>query len=383
MANKSLILGAGQAAGTFNNAQSGFNAGMAQSGPTEIAMMAMRDAMYKARQDEVELKNYVGSMETIDVSKVEESMRPEVNQFLIKNRNDYAAAAKKASELDASDPGYLEAVNKMNSIDAAFKNLSANMDGFKNKRDQYYEDDRNNSISQASNRESLDAMFKNSEYDIVINPTGGFSIGTGENYVDYSEFDKDGDYNYFLVNNEGFNNIMTLTNKAQNGAAKIEGGLEDNYRYQLNQMFNTMGREDMESMVYDTVISDVPLNMVRDEDGKSTNGWSDDLLLIENDSKLRKWLSENYLKSLKQVAAGSYAQKRAEANRKISDAARRSRKIAEAKQEVEESSTSNFDLSTPQGEAAAILYLQQKNQLAAGGGGEDVTEEVTLPVDPK
>ena len=370
MANKSLILGAGQAAGTFNNAQSGFNAGMAQSGPTEIAMMAMRDAMYKARQDEVELKNYVGSMETIDVSKVEESMRPEVNQFLIKNRNDYAAAAKKASELDASDPGYLEAVNKMNSIDAAFKNLSANMDGFKNKRDQYYEDDRNNSISQASNRESLDAMFKNSEYDIVINPTGGFSIGTGESYVDYSEFDKDGDYNYFLVNNEGFNNIMTLTNKAQNGAAKIEGGLEDNYRYQLNQMFNTMGREDMESMIYDTVISDTPLNKV------PGNGWDDDLLLMENDSKLRKWLSENYLKSLKQVAAGSYAQKRAEANRKISDAARRSRKIAEAKQKVNESSTSNFDLSTPEGEAAATAYLIKKNNDAAGGG----EEEVTLPL---
>ena len=363
MANKSLILGAGQAAGTFNNAQSGFNAGMAQSGPTEIAMMAMRDAMYKARQDEVELKNYVGSMETIDVSKVEESMRPEVNQFLIKNRNDYAAAAKKASELDASDPGYLEAVNKMNSIDAAFKNLSANMDGFKNKRDQYYEDDRNNSISQASNRESLDAMFKNSEYDIVINPTGGFSIGTGESYVDYSEFDKDGDYNYFLVNNEGFNNIMTLTNKAQNGAAKIEGGLEQNYQYQLNQMFNTMGREDMESMLYDTVISDTPLNLRPDFDPA--------LLDIENDQALRKWLSNTYLQSLKTVAKGSYDQKRAEANRKISDAARRSRKIAEAKQRVEESSTSNFDLSTPEGEAAATAYLIKKNN--------DAAEEVTLP----
>ena len=328
MANKSLILGAGQAAGTFNNAQSGFNAGMAQSGPTEIAMMAMRDAMYKARQDEVELKNYVGSMETIDVSKVEESMRPEVNQFLIKNRNDYAAAAKKASELDASDPGYLEAVNKMNSIDAAFKNLSANMDGFKNKRDQYYEDDRNNSISQASNRESLDAMFKNSEYDIVINPTGGFSIGTGESYVDYSEFDKDGDYNYFLVNNEGFNNIMTLTNKAQNGAAKIEGGLEQNYQYQLNQMFNTMGREDMESMLYDTVISDTPLNLRPDFDPA--------LLDIENDQALRKWLSNTYLQSLKTVAKGSYDQKRAEANQKIRDSYSKSRASAKGRKSVED-----------------------------------------------
>jgi hypothetical protein len=129
-----------------------------------------------------------------------------------------------------------------------------------------------------------------------------------------------------------------------------------------------MGREDMESMLYDTVISDTPLNLRPDFDPA--------LLDIENDQALRKWLSNTYLQSLKTVAKGSYDQKRAEANRKISDAARRSRKIAEAKQKVNESSTSNFDLSTPEGEAAATAYLIKKNNDAAGGG----EEEVTLPL---
>tara|TARA_R100000544_G_C2223911_1_gene59315 strand:- start:479 stop:1594 length:1116 start_codon:yes stop_codon:yes gene_type:complete len=365
MANSTLITGAGVAASTFNDAQAGFNAGMAKSGPTEIAMMNMRNAMYKARQDEVELKNYVNSMETIDVSKVEESMRPEVNQFLIKNRNEYAAAAKKASELDAGDPAYLEAVNKMNSIDSAFKNLSSKMDGFKNRRDQYYKDDRDNSISEASNRGALDAMFKNNEYDIVINPTGGFSIKADDRYVDYSEFDEDGDYNYFLVNNEGFNNIMNLTNKAQQGGVKIEGGLKQNYRYQLNQMFNTMGREDMESMIYDTVISDTPLNKVPD------NGWNDDLLLIENDGALRKWLSENYLKNLIKVGQGSYNQKRAIADQKIRDAANKSRSIAQAKKNVENDGKMSVDLNNITAEQKQKILDALSKQQAAAGEADD------------
>ena len=368
MANQNLITGAGIAADKFVNPGTSFTAGAAVGSQiSDMARIAMQQNLYQKRQDEVEMKNYVNSFDgdQFNVAKVEESMRPEVNDYLIKSRNEYSEAAKLASKLDAEDPRYAEAIATMNRINNSFENLSTGLDGIKNKRTKFYEDVKNNTISEASDVSKLNSLYKDPDFDIVIGPSGDITLNHNGEYVALESFDDDTEYNYFLVNNEGFNNIMTLTNKAQNGAAKIEGGLEDNYRYQLNQMFNTMGREDMESMIYDTVISDTPLNKV------PGNGWDDDLLLMENDSKLRKWLSENYLKSLKQVAAGSYAQKRAEANRKISDAARRSRKIAEAKQRVEESSTSNFDLSTPEGEAAATAYLIKKNN--------DAAEEVTLP----
>ena len=362
------MTGAGIAASSFNNLQEGYNKGMAASGPTEIAMASMREQMYKARQDEVELKNYVNGMENIDVSKVEESMRPELNAWLIKNRNEYAAAAKRASKLDADHPDYLTSVNKMNEIDAAFKNASAKFDGFKNKRDQYYEDDRNNSISLAADRENLDAMFKNSEYDIVMKPDGSFVINNGENeYIDYSEFEKDGKYNYFLVNNEGFNGIMNLTNNAQQGATKIEGGLEQNYLYKLNQMFNTMGREDIESMLYDTVISDVPLN--KDEN------FNPELLQVENDNALRKWMSETYLEKLKIVANGAYNQKRAVADQKIQDAANKSRRIAQAKQNVENAGKMSIDLNNITPEQKRIIQDALKKQQTVAAG------EVSLPVE--
>ena len=378
MANQNLITGAGIAADKFVNPGTSFTAGAAVGSQiSDMARIAMQQNLYQKRQDEIEMKNYVNSFDgdQFNVAKVEESMRPEVNDYLIKSRNEYSEAAKLASKLDAEDPRYTEAIATMNRINNSFENLSTNLDGIKNKRTKFYEDVKNNTISNASDVSKLNSLYKDPDFDIVIGPSGDVTLNHNGEYVALESFDDDTEYNYFLVNNEGFNNIMTLTNKAQNGAAKIEGGLEANYKYQLNQMFNTMGREDMESMLYDTVLSDTPLNLRPDFDPA--------LLDIENDQALRKWLSNTYLQSLKTVAKGSYDQKRAEANRKISDAARRSRKIAEAKQKVEESSTSNFDLSTPQGEAAAMAYLLKKNQLAAGGGGEEVTEEVTLPVDPK
>jgi hypothetical protein len=371
MANQNLITGAGIAADKFVNPGTSFTAGAAVGSQiSDMARIAMQQNLYQKRQDEVEMKNYVNSFDgdQFNVAKVEESMRPEVNDYLIKSRNEYSEAAKLASKLDAEDPRYAEAIATMNRINNSFENLSTGLDGIKNKRTKFYEDVKNNTISEASDVSKLNSLYKDPDFDIVIGPSGDITLNHNGEYVALESFDDDTEYNYFLINNEGFNNIMTLTDKAQKGGAKIEGGLEQNYQYQLNQMFNTMGREDMESMLYDTVISDTPLNLRPDFDPA--------LLDIENDQALRKWLSNTYLQSLKTVAKGSYDQKRAEANRKISDAARRSRKIAEAKQRVEESSTSNFDLSTPEGEAAATAYLIKKNNDAAGGG----EEEVTLPL---
>ena len=371
MANQNLITGAGIAADKFVNPGTSFTAGAAVGSQiSDMARIAMQQNLYQKRQDEVEMKNYVNSFDgdEFNVAKVEESMRPEVNDYLIKSRNEYSEAAKLASKLDAEDPRYAEAIATMNRINNSFENLSTGLDGIKNKRTKFYEDVKNNTISEASDVSKLNSLYKDPDFDIVIGPSGDITLNHNGEYVALESFDDDTEYNYFLINNEGFNNIMTLTDKAQKGGAKIEGGLEQNYQYQLNQMFNTMGREDMESMLYDTVISDTPLNLRPDFDPA--------LLDIENDQALRKWLSNTYLQSLKTVAKGSYDQKRAEANRKISDAARRSRKIAEAKQKVNESSTSNFDLSTPEGEAAATAYLIKKNNDAAGGG----EEEVTLPL---
>ena len=115
MANKALIQGAGKAAGQFVDVGQAFMAGVMVP-MTEQQRIQQAQARYNARMDEAELKNYVNSMEDIDVAKIEESMRPEVNDFLIANKNEYANAARIASQADADSQAYQEAVTTKNRI---------------------------------------------------------------------------------------------------------------------------------------------------------------------------------------------------------------------------------------------------------------------------
>ena len=67
MANETLIKGAslaygGNQTGGFLNPQAGYVQGV-NTPMSELGQQAMREAAYKRRQDEIELKNYVNSME--------------------------------------------------------------------------------------------------------------------------------------------------------------------------------------------------------------------------------------------------------------------------------------------------------------------------------
>ena len=316
--NNALIKGAGMTTGNqqggFVNPMVGFAAGVGQ--PSQAAIMARRQNEYKKRQNQIELTNFVNNMGDVPINKVEESMRDEVNQFLITKRNEYAAAAKQAAILDAQDPEYAKAVSKMNEINLAFKNLSSNLDSFKEKREQFYEDEKNNVISDASresgNVDRLNSLFKNSNYDITIGPGGSFTIFNDDQYIPFEDLSKDSEYNYFLVNNEGFNSIMDLTNTVHSNAAKLEGGYKTNISYKLNNIINSMGREDLLSMAYDNVLgSEIPIVDREDfYEQVDINGDPIDLLLPENDELLRKYLVNNvYMTSLSTVADKAHKQK--------------------------------------------------------------------------
>ena len=325
MANETLIKGAGFASGGletggFVNLQSAYVQGM-NVPMSEIGRRALQEAAYKRKQDEVELKNYVNKLEDVEIGKVEDSMRPEVTQFLVDNKNNYAEAARLAADLDADDPAYMEAVSEMNRINSSFKSLSKNLDLFKEKRTQFYDDVRNNSISKGSNLDALNSLFKNSDYAVEIDEYGNLSVENDGEYVPMTDFEEDTEYNYFLTDAEDFNKLMKLTETATSGAVKIQGGLEQNYRYQLNGLFNTMGREDLMSMVYDTVISNTPL--------KDRDDFDPSYFDIENEGKLREWLSNTYMDSLKTVAASAARQKEIRNRPKESVAQTRAREAAE------------------------------------------------------
>ena len=301
MANKTLIQGAGRAGNQFVDVGRAFMAGVMVP-MTEQQRINQAQARYNARMDEIELKNYVNSMEDIDVAKIEESMRPEVNDFLISNKNEYANAARIASEADADSQAYQEAVSTMNRINSAFKSLSASLDTFKKNRDQFYLDVKNNVISKASDLTDLNNLYKNEDYEIAIDQYGGVTLVHNGEMVPLASFDDDTSYNYHLKNVKGFEDIMKLTNEVHNQAVELKGGARDIVSRNLSILFNNMGREDLLSMAFDNML-DSSIPIIERED------FDDTLLNVENEDALRKYLHDTYLNGLEAVATSAYKQK--------------------------------------------------------------------------
>ena len=301
MANKTLIQGAGRAGNQFVDVGRAFMAGVMVP-MTEQQRINQAQARYNARMDEIELKNYVNSMEDVDVAKIEESMRPEVNDFLISSKNEYANAARIASEADADSQAYQEAVATMNRINSAFKSLSGSLDTFKKNRDQFYLDVKNNVISDASDLTDLNNLYKNEDYEIAIDQYGGVTIVHNGEMVPLASFDDDTSYNYHLKNVKGFEDIMNLTNEVHQQGVELKGGARDIVSRNLSVLFNNMGREDLLSMAFDNML-DSSIPIVERED------FDDTLLNVENEDALRKYLHDTYLNGLEAVATSAYKQK--------------------------------------------------------------------------
>ena len=274
-----------------------------QGGDSRMAMLRYRDKLARQRRDELEMQQFVNNMSSTDVSKVEESMRPEVNEYLIGKRNEYARAARIAAKADPASREYMNAVQTMNSINSAIKSVSEQLDGFKTRREKYFEDFANNSISAYSDeaRVNLNSLYnKNNQYDIEIDEGGVVNLMHNGEFVNLSDMTGNTKYDYNLINHVGFNEIRALTETAHNLKATIKDGsyLERNYRYKINSLLDGMTREDLMSLVMDDgmgggVIMDNP---------EFNQEWLDDL---ENEPLLKEWLSNHILKSIKVVSKES------------------------------------------------------------------------------
>lgn len=303
MANSQLITGAKDSASNFVDVGGAVMEGVLTPENPSVARNQAR-IMQQRMANEIQLQNYVAGMDTIEINKVEESMKPEVNDFLIKSRNEYADAAKIASKTDADDPAYREAVETMNRVNTSFKSLSTNLDQFKERREQFYTDFEDGNISESNSvgtTDRLTALYKDEDYDIVVDPYGSFTIQAEDGeYVPQSAFSEDTDYNYSLKNYTGFNELNTLVKQANDGQVVIgdDTNLKRNYTYKVNSMLNGMNREDLLSLVYDDPMDATVALVDRDD-------FDDDLLLIENQDALKNWVAEEYIEDLQGVAKES------------------------------------------------------------------------------
>jgi len=306
--DKTLIAGAGMAAPRFTDIGLAFKTGGRGSKfADQLRLLKYKEEEARKYQDEVEMQNHINSMEFVDVSKIEDSMQPEVIEFLTTNKRIYGDAASTASKKDADDPEYMKAVDTMNRINAAFKNMSVDLDGFKAWRDQYYIDKGNGDISaqwdDSQQKANLNSLLKNNIFDIEIDDNGNVSLDHNGSLVGLKDFNKNPAYQYSLKNNVGFKQIMDLTAQAQQLGSKLTGGLKENYSYALSNILNNMKRHDLLSMIYDKTITGnkPPLVSKLPDQILLSPGINPDTNKPYED-ELREWVFEQYFKGISDVA---------------------------------------------------------------------------------
>jgi len=108
-----------------------------------------------------------------NIEKLPEGMRPEVERYLRDAKEEYAAAADVASKLSPRDPGYREAIDKMNSIKTGFINLNKNLESHLANRVEFVQDKDDLSTSLNYNDNKFLTSVYAGDYD-------GFKVTGGE-----------------------------------------------------------------------------------------------------------------------------------------------------------------------------------------------------------
>ena len=274
----------------------------------------LRDRLAKRREDEKELKAYVGAMKSIDVSKIEESMRPEVSEFLINSRNEYSRAADCASRGSAGDNDYMECVSTMNRINSSIVNLNENLSYFKTYRDGYLEDFEKNRISNqpGSNTDFLNSLFKNSVFDIEIGEDGSVDLMNDGELINVMDIDKNPKFNYHLKNAEGVNLLLGLNNQAVGLNRKFLKSDKIAYGLQLDNYLEPLDRPDLLSLVYDDDIQsgkslfnvNMGTNIVNQEGIEIP--FTELVNNPEYENELRAWLKKKYMSVFEGSASEAY-----------------------------------------------------------------------------
>ena len=182
-----------------------------------------------------------------NIEKLPEGMRPEVERYLRDAKDEYAAAADVASKLSPRDPGYREAIDKMNSIKTGFINLNKNLESHLANRIEFIQDKNDLSGSLPDN----DNIFLTSVY---AGDYDGFKVTGGElEFLDKStnKYRRNSEFpQYSLTDAIGANKITNLRFNARKNGLQ---GIVDTEGYQMgvSNLFKELGTQGVIDMAFD------------------------------------------------------------------------------------------------------------------------------------
>ena len=152
--NKALIQGAYSSAPKFQSYRIGRK-------DDDLSRQMRMQRMYEDR----EVRKYIENLGPgAEVDKLPGSMQEPVTNFLNDNRMRYGQLARIAAKAPAGSPQYMKVRSEMNKIQGRFKNLSSQLDNFKNLKQEYLSDFDEGIISKGSKDATLKQLFKTDDY---------------------------------------------------------------------------------------------------------------------------------------------------------------------------------------------------------------------------
>jgi hypothetical protein len=313
-----LISGAGFASKSYIGQPA---QGSGASAVMQAAEGAQSDIDYRRqlrKQAETTMGNFIDNMPAnIDIAKVPQSMRPQLNKYLVEAKNEYFENAKLASSNSPNSPVYMEAVDRMNEITQSFANLNNDFTKLKELKYQAIEDFDNGMISEGNRPEDIDFISKltTDQVQFGIGPGGRLMYGEGATLDDVPK--------YHYKDHESATKVLNLSNTLYNDGRPLDAGREQIVRMQLQQQLKKGGRDAVLSMATDDHIIPGGLGI-------------QDIDLLENPQRqeeLEKFVVDSYMDVLRQSAQSGYQAKQAELNRSENRAINRSLRLAKEKKE--------------------------------------------------
>lgn len=183
-----------------------------------------------------------------NIEKLPEGMRPEVERYLRDSKEEYAAAADVASKLSPRDPGYREAIDKMNSIKTGFINLNKNLESHLANRIEFIQDkdDLSGSLSLKDN-----AFLTN----VYAGDYDGFKVTGGElEFLDKStnKYKRNSEFpQYSLTDVVGADGIAKIYDNERGLGFKNLGWDAKRSGRKINRLFKKLGNQGVIDMAFD------------------------------------------------------------------------------------------------------------------------------------
>ena len=299
MANKNLITGAALVGQSKISDWSGaFQKGLQAS----ITAANVQQANRKAQKNAINARtaSYIDSLNSnVDVSELTGAQQSAITNYLVKKRNEYAAAASQLARMeDPADPQYMELRNTLNGIQASFTNLAAQVKEYKQDKADYLKDFENKTLSDGNDLNTLNEASKmyTNEAELGVNEGGGlvfWNNNTG-NYDSYNQMQKP-----FLKDFKTADSLLQLNETVYNAGSALTGARKNMIRQKLNNMITQGGRETLLSLASDDFII---------EGGLGIN--DPDLFLPGNEDLLKDAVLDSYMNVLSDSAAQGARDKR-------------------------------------------------------------------------